>query len=80
MATKLKIKVVEGKKIRDPKTGAPLPTDRAVTVDGVSYWLRRIKAGDVVLVDDAKKQEPKKIEKVEKPMKKMDEKQKPMGE
>jgi len=59
MGKQFRIKVAEGRKIRDPKTGSPLPQDRAIQVDATSYWMKRISKGDVVLVDE-KKVEPKK--------------------
>lgn len=50
---KLKIKPALGLKIRDPQTLALLPED-GKEVEQSSFWIRRIQAGDVLLIDDKK--------------------------
>lgn len=64
MARMIMIRPAEGKKIRDPRNGKPLPADRDMRVELGSYWLRRLKDGDVYEVKEKKaskkKPEPKK--------------------
>ncbi len=56
----IKIRPYKGKKIRDPRTGKPLPHDRDVAVIPNSYWLRRLRDKDVYEVKGgSKKSEPK---------------------
>jgi len=44
------IKPKEGYRVKDPVTKTPLPVDgKEVSIN--SYWLRRIKSGDVIKVD-----------------------------
>ena len=47
----LKIRVVEGRQVRDPETDLNLPSTPVVVQD-TPYWRRRLVKGDVVL-DDA---------------------------
>lgn len=47
--------------VRDPISQAMLPSDTPTEVPASSFWLRRLKMGDVVLVEQAKAQAPKKI-------------------
>ncbi len=65
----LRIKPLNGLKIRNPKDGRPLPADRTTVVVSNSYWQRRLRDKDVVeVVAAAKKAKPKeeKKQKVEK--------------
>lgn len=49
--TKIKLKPAAGLLVRHPETLQPLPKEGAEVVHS-SYWLRRLAAGDVVLVQD----------------------------
>lgn len=48
MSDTIKIKIAEGRRVRDPDTGAPIGSD-AVTVTRSIFWQRRLDDGDVVL-------------------------------
>lgn len=50
---KLKLKVCEGRLIRNPRTGDRLKPNMAYTVPATLYWLRRVKQGDCQLIDKA---------------------------
>lgn len=45
--------------VRDPKTQEIL-ADKPTEVQATSYWLRRLRMGDVVLVEEQPKAAPKK--------------------
>lgn len=47
----MKIKPADGRKVRDPHTKQHLPDDGREVLES-TYWLRRIRSGDVVLVID----------------------------
>jgi hypothetical protein len=51
---KIKIKPVEGNKVRDPYRSDVLPQDGR-EVERNSYWIRRLKEGSVTLVECAEK-------------------------
>lgn len=55
MITKLHIRPAQGLKIRDPKTQALIP-EEGLIVEQNSYWVRRLKSGDVIIVKDAEKE------------------------
>jgi len=69
MAKTFYIKVKDGKKIRDPRNSVPLPHDRAVRVPYSSYWVKRLRDGDVELVDESQDQEKKPAKKMKKKVK-----------
>lgn len=48
----MKIKPAEGRRVLDPVTKKPLP-EAGASVRSSSYWERRLKAGDVVLISEA---------------------------
>ncbi len=52
--TILHIKPVSGLTVRDPETYQPL-ADKGEIKPRNAYWLRRIKDGDVVLVEEKQK-------------------------
>ena len=54
MNATLEIKSAVGRKITDPRTGEKVPSDRYVKKPKISFWLRRLKDGDVI----EKKDEP----------------------
>lgn len=56
---RLKLKPAQGLIVRDPHTRKPLAEDGTEVLDS-SYWRRRIKSGDAVLVEEVK---PAKTEK-----------------
>lgn len=47
----LNIKPALYRKVRDPITNDVLPEDRTSTVIASSYWLRRLRLGDIVEVN-----------------------------
>lgn len=55
---KLKVRPAEGLQIRHPLTMAILPKDGMI-VEQDSYWVRRLKDGDVVLVETIENEEQK---------------------
>jgi len=52
---KMHIKPAEGLKIRDDKTKQFLPIEGKI-VEKSTYWVRRLQCGDVVLVENAKRE------------------------
>lgn len=74
----IEVKPKDGLKIRNPRDGRPLPTDRTTRVEVNQYWVRRIQCGDVYECSDEDKQEPKKVLKVRK--KKFADKPEELGE
>ena len=59
MAVKIRVAVIDDKIcLRDPKTMQRLTT-KGKLVDRTSFWLRRLKAGDCILLKDIV--EPKKV-------------------
>jgi hypothetical protein len=48
----MKVKLAEGRRLRDPITKMHLQPDQVRDVPGNMYWARRLRDGDVVLVDD----------------------------
>lgn len=53
----MKVKPAEGRKVRDPATKRHIPDEGVEVPDTAksehrTYWLRRIREGDVVLVKD----------------------------
>lgn len=55
----LHLKPVEGLKVIKPGTKTPLAKEGEI-VDDSSYWRRRLNAGEVVIVEEQKKEQPKK--------------------
>lgn len=53
------------RRVIDPKTNQPIPEGQTLKVEASSYWLRRLRQGDVVLVEE--KPEPVKKQKTVKP-------------
>ncbi len=51
--TDFHIKPADNRLVRDPVSGAPLRADGEVKPKN-SYWLRRLKDGDVVVADQKK--------------------------
>lgn len=50
----MKIKPAKDRMVREPLNRMHIPADVATEVpDGDSYWVRRLLAGDVVLIEDA---------------------------
>jgi hypothetical protein len=49
----VKVKPAPGLKVRFPETGAALP-EEGREVPETTYWLRRLRAGDVVIVREEK--------------------------
>lgn len=49
----MKVKPAPGLKVRDPQTKDFLPAEGAEVEDFDFYYTRRLRDGDVVLVDDA---------------------------
>lgn len=54
---KIKVKPAPDLQVRDPFTKQPLPADGA-EVPASTYWLRRIKDGDVLVVSSDTKPQP----------------------
>lgn len=48
----MRIRPAEGRTIRDPASGNPIPRD-GVSVQENSFWSRRIKDGDVLLIEES---------------------------
>jgi hypothetical protein len=49
----MKVKLAPGRALRDPVTRQPIPADQVRQVpDTSTYWRRRLRDGDVVLVED----------------------------
>lgn len=55
---KIFLKPAEGRQVRDPATKEPLPAEGDFKPRN-SYWLRRIKDGDVVMASPVKKKAEK---------------------
>lgn len=55
----MRIKPVSGRRCKDPRTRELVP-ERGVTVPKNSYWLKRLKDGDCVLMDSEPSPEPMK--------------------
>lgn len=75
----LRILPANGLKIRDPRNGNPLPSDRTTSVPANQYWLRRLQSGDVLENVEPKpemKEEPKAEQKKSRRKKDSDEEQK----
>lgn len=53
------IEVKAGRHVRDPKTGKLMKEGEPVNVDKSQYWIRRLQAGDVMMVKKTKKPAPK---------------------
>lgn len=73
----MRVKPTDGKKIRDPKNGRVLSSERSIVVPYTSYWRRRLKDKDIYEVSEkVEKPKPKikvkKSEKVEKKEEKRD--------
>lgn len=49
MTKRVTVRPVEGRRVRIPDTGAVLTAEKEVPL--TSYWLRRIEAGDVEMVE-----------------------------
>ncbi len=48
------VKLTPGRSVRDPQTGAPLPSDgSARIVPNIAFWRRRLRDGDVMVVATA---------------------------
>lgn len=43
------------RRVRDPKTNEVVKEDAVIVVPASSYWLRRLRMGDIVLVEEASK-------------------------
>lgn len=52
----MKVKLAEGRRLRDPVTKMHLQPDQVRDVPSNMYWARRLRDGDVVRVDDADQQ------------------------
>jgi hypothetical protein len=48
----MKVKPAEGRAVRDPRTMNLLPDEGAEVSDRDVFWRRRLRDGDVVLVED----------------------------
>jgi hypothetical protein len=48
----MKVKLAEGRALRDPDTRQIMTPDEVREVPASIYWTRRLRDGDVVLVDD----------------------------
>ena len=52
----MKVKLAEGRRLRDPITKAHLRPDEVREVSLSMFWRRRLRDGDVVAVDDERPQ------------------------
>jgi hypothetical protein len=48
----MKVKPAEGRAVRDPRTMRLLPEEGGEVSDSDPFWRRRLRDGDVVLVED----------------------------
>lgn len=48
----MKVKLAEGRALRDPVTKMPIAPDTVRDVPNTPYWRRRLRDGDVVAVAD----------------------------
>ena len=48
----IQVRPVEGRRVRVPSTGNPLPDDGG-NFPASSYWIRRVNAGDVVIATES---------------------------
>lgn len=66
----IKIRPIDGKRIRDPRDGRVLPADRTTVVSPNSYWQRRLRDKDVEIIVVKVEKKIEKVEKSEKIIKK----------
>lgn len=48
----MKVKLAEGRRLRDPVTRVLMEPDQVRDVPNSMYWARRLRDGDVVIVED----------------------------
>jgi hypothetical protein len=56
---KMNVKGVSGRRVRDPITLVVVPVDETTEVPVNSYWLRKVRDGDIVEVGAQSKAKPK---------------------
>lgn len=55
----MKVKLAEGRRLRDPVTKVHMEPDQVRDVPINIYWRRRLRDGDVVAVDDQPQHQPR---------------------
>jgi len=63
MLERVKVKCADGRIVRDPKSCIIIPDEGKMVDPKNPYWYRRIKAGDVIILDQVIKAVPKKRKK-----------------
>lgn len=52
MSDRLKVKIAEGRRVRDPESNRLLEDTMLYEFPATQFWLKRIQVGDVVVVSD----------------------------
>lgn len=58
MSEFLWVKLVEGRRVRNPATGSILSPEKVYRFRKAQFWFRRLAAGDLVMCDDPSATQP----------------------